>query len=438
VWSGRFINKRKDGTLYRQDATISPVRDELGQIVSFVSVGRDVTREIELEEQLRQSQKMEAIGQLAGGIAHDFNNLLTAILGNSEMLLGATDKNDERRADLEEIRAAGTRAAALTRQLLAFSRRQVMEPAILDLNEVVVNVTKMIQRLIGEHVELALDLAPDLGQVNADPGQLEQVVLNLAVNARDAMPAGGKLLIETSHAELDEEYVRAHAPLQPGHYVMLAITDSGQGMDEETRSRIFEPFFTTKESGKGTGLGLSTVYGIIKQSNGHVWVYSEPGQGTTFKVYLPRVQMPQGEATVREHDQREGQLATQNGNETALLVEDDDSVRAVVRRTLESNGYDVIEAHSAAEAARLAQHHSGPIDFLITDLIMPETSGQDLAQTICALRPGVKVLYMSGYSDKAVLQQGMLSSDMDFLAKPFTQEMLLAKVRQVLDSPSHK
>ena len=438
VWSGHFINRRKDGNLYRQEATISPVRDESGSIVNYVSVGRDVTRETELEEQLRQSQKMEAIGQLAGGVAHDFNNLLTAIMGNSEMLLAGMAEDDERRADLDEIRQAGMRAASLTRQLLAFSRRQVMEPRVLDLNEVVANVTKMIQRLIGEHVELVMDLTSDLGEINADPGQLEQVVLNLAVNARDAMPEGGRLLIETANAELDEGYIGSHAPVEAGPYVMLAITDTGAGMDELTRSRIFEPFFTTKESGKGTGLGLSTVYGIIKQSNGYVWVYSEPGRGTTFKIYLPRVEIA-GDRIVRAATAGpESRLRAGNGTETALLVEDDDGVRVVVRKTLESGGYCVVEAGSAAEAARLAQDYNGPIDFLITDLIMPETSGRDLAQTVAALRPGVRVLYMSGYSDSAVLRQGMLSPDMEFIAKPFTQEMLLDKVRRILDAPESK
>ncbi len=343
------------------------------------------------------------------------------------MLISGTDEDDERRADLEEVRQAGLRAAALTRQLLAFSRRQVMEPAVLDLNEVVVNVTKMIKRLIGEHVELVMDLASDLGQVNADPGQIEQVVLNLAVNARDAMTDGGKLLIETANTDLDKQYMGTHAPVEPGAYVMLAVSDTGDGMDEETRMRIFEPFFTTKESGKGTGLGLSTVYGIIKQSNGYIWVYSEPGQGTTLKVYLPRVEvsaiLPRPLGVV---------------SETALLVEDDDGVRAVVRKTLESNGYHVVEAGSAAEAARVAQYYEGPIDFLITDLIMPETSGRDLAQTVTALRPGIRVLYMSGYSDNAVLRHGMLSPDMEFIAKPFTQELLLEKVRRVLDTPIPK
>ncbi len=444
VWSGHFINKRKDGTLYRQEATISPVRDESGALTNLVSVGRDVTREVELEEQLRQSQKMEAIGQLAGGIAHDFNNLLTAILGNSEMLLANMDEADERRPDLDEIRQAGMRAAALTRQLLAFSRRQLMEPAVLDLNEIVVNVTKMIERLIGEHVELALDLAPELGQVNADPGQIEQVIINLAVNGRDAMPGGGKLLIETMNAELDEAYVGGHAPAQPGRYVALAISDTGEGMDELTRSRIFEPFFTTKESGKGTGLGLSTVYGIVKQSNGYIWVYSEPGQGTTFKVYLPRVELAAdvSETAAATGSGSEGDslaaASSSNGNETALVVEDDEGVRAVVRKTLEANGYFVVEARSAAEATRLAQNHKGPIDFLITDLIMPETSGRDLAQTIGALRPDVKVLYMSGYSDNVVLRHGMLSPDMEFIAKPFTQQKLLEKVREVLDTTKPK
>jgi PAS domain S-box-containing protein len=436
VWTGHFINRRKDGTLYRQNATISPVRDVSGEIISYVCAARDVTRERELEDQLRQSQKMEAIGQLAGGIAHDFNNLLTAIMGNSELLLHGMDINDPRREDLEEIRKAGTRAAALTRQLLAFSRRQVLEPMPLNLNEVVGSVSKMIERLIGENVELVTTLEPFLGQVNADPGQIEQVVLNLAVNARDAMPVGGKLLVETANAELDNEYVSIHAPVEPGQYVMLAVSDTGAGMDEETKSRIFEPFFTTKEAGKGTGLGLSTVYGIVKQSNGYIWVYSEPGKGTSFKVYLPQAEELEMPVVAEDRAPQEASARAVMGNETALLVEDDESVRAVVRRTLEGSGYTVLEAHGAGEAVRLAEQYVGPIHFLITDLIMPETSGRDLAQTVAALRTGIKVLYMSGYSDNAVLRHGMLSPDMDFIAKPFTQEKLLEKVRQILAAPT--
>ncbi|NIN70619.1 MAG: response regulator [Gemmatimonadetes bacterium] len=432
VWTGHFINRKKDGTLYRQDATISPVRDASGAIVNYVSVARDVTRERELEEQLQQSQKMEAIGQLAGGIAHDFNNLLTAILGNSELLLNRVAADDPRRMDLEEIRQAGMRAAGLTRQLLAFSRRQVLEPVVLDLNEVVASVSTMIVRLIGEHVELATKLSQDLGLVNADPGQIEQVILNLAVNARDAMPQGGRMLIETSNADLDAEYVSSHAPVESGAYVMLAVSDTGAGMDEATTSRIFEPFFTTKEAGKGTGLGLSTVYGIVKQSNGYIWVYSEPGHGTTFKIYLPRVQVPEDQQADADAADRDRRSSIRGWHETALLVEDDTSVRAVVRRTLVSNGYNVVEAGNAGDAVRLAEEYGGVIDFLITDLIMPETSGRDLAQTISALRPGIKVLYMSGYSDNTVLHHGMVSSDMEFIAKPFTQEKLLEKIRQVL------
>jgi nitrogen-specific signal transduction histidine kinase/ActR/RegA family two-component response regulator len=390
-----------------------------------------VTRERELEEQLRQSQKMEAVGQLAGGIAHDFNNLLTAIMGNSELLLAKIDEDDPRRADIEEIRHAGARAARLTRQLLAFSRRQVMEPAILDLNSVVENVSKMIQRLIGEQIELLTNLDGDLGQVVTDPGQIEQVILNLAVNARDAMPEGGKLLIETANADFDVEYLNRHARVEPGLYVMVAVSDTGRGMDEETRSRIFEPFFTTKESGKGTGLGLSTVYGIVKQSNGYIWVYSEPGRGTTFKIYLPRAERAElvesPEIAAVEHVPR--------GGETALLVEDDDGVRAVVRRTLQSGGYVVLEARNAGQAVRLAREYDGPIDFLVTDLIMPDMSGRELAKRVAAYRPLVRVLYMSGYSDNAVLGQGMLTPEMEFLAKPFSQDSLLQKVRRILETP---
>jgi PAS domain S-box-containing protein len=436
VWSGHLINRRKDGTLYRQEATISPVRDASGAIVSYVCAARDVTRERELEDQLRQSQKMEAVGQLAGGVAHDFNNLLTAIMGNSELLLARMDDDDPRRADLDEIRKAGARAASLTRQLLAFSRRQVLEPVFLDLNSVVESVAKMIERVIGEHVELVTVLDPDLGQVHADPGQIEHVIINLAVNARDAMPEGGRLLIETTNADLDEEYVSAHTPVQPGPYVMLAISDTGSGMDEATRARVFEPFFTTKESGKGTGLGLSTVYGIVKQSNGYIWVYSEAGQGTTFKIYLPRVEDVEAVVRPKTRGAAERRGLERDGKETVLVVEDDDAVRGVVRRALEGCGYTVVAARDAAEATRLAGEYAGPIDFLITDLIMPETSGRDLARRVAELRPEVRVLYMSGYSDNVVLRQGMLSPGMQFLAKPFTQESLLDKVREILDAPA--
>ena len=432
VWTGSFINRRRDGSLYTQEATISPVRDSGGEIVNYVCAGRDVTRERDLEEQLRQSQKMEAVGQLAGGIAHDFNNLLTAIMGNSELLLGNMERDDTRRADVEEIRHAGARATALTRQLLAFSRRQVLEPAILDLNSVVENVSKMLQRLIGEQIELITTLEPDLGQVNADPGQIEQVVLNLALNARDAMPDGGTLLIETANSELDEEYGGTDVRVAPGPYVMIAVSDSGQGMDELTRSRIFEPFFTTKESGKGTGLGLSTVYGIVKQSNGYIWVYSEPSQGTTFKIYLPRSE--EAEAASQPHPAQAVERV-HGGGETALLVEDDDGVRAVVRRTLESGGYVVLEARTVEDALRLAEKHPGVIDFLITDLVMPELSGRELAALVARRRPSIRVLFMSGYSDSAVLGRGMLTADMEFLAKPFTQDRLLDKVRRVLEAP---
>jgi two-component system cell cycle sensor histidine kinase/response regulator CckA len=435
VWQGHLINRRKDGTLYRQDATISPVRDASGAIVSYVCAARDVTRERELEEQLRQSQKMEAVGQLAGGVAHDFNNLLTAIMGNSELLLARMEKDDPRRIDLEEIRKAGARAASLTRQLLAFSRRQVMEPVMLDLNSVVESVAKMIERLIGEQVELTTSLDRELGQVHIDPGQIEHVIINLAVNARDAMPEGGRLLIETANAELDEAYVSSHAPVQAGSYVMLAISDTGVGMDEATCARVFEPFFTTKESGKGTGLGLSTVYGIIKQSDGYIWVYSEPGQGTTFKIYLPRVEELEPVERPRARRAADRAPLERNGKETGLVVEDDDAVRTVVRRTLEGSGYTVVEARDVGEATQLASEYEGPIDFLITDLIMPEMSGRDLARQVAQLRPDVRVLFMSGYSDHTVLRQGMLSPDMQFLAKPFTRESLLDKVREILDAP---
>jgi two-component system cell cycle sensor histidine kinase/response regulator CckA len=310
-----------------------------------------------------------------------------------------------------------------------------MEPVMLDLNSVVESVAKMIERLIGEQVELTTSLDPELGQVHIDPGQIEHVIINLAVNARDAMPDGGRLLIETANAELDEAYVSSHTPVQAGSYVMLAISDTGVGMDEATCARVFEPFFTTKESGKGTGLGLSTVYGIIKQSNGYIWVYSEPGQGTTFKIYLPRVEELEPVERPRARRAADRAPLERNGKETGLVVEDDDAVRTVVRRTLEGSGYTVVEARDVGEATQLASEYEGPIDFLITDLIMPEMSGRDLARRVAELRPDVRVLYMSGYSDHTVLRQGMLSPDMEFLAKPFTRESLLDKVREILDAP---
>jgi len=393
-----------------------------------LAVMKDVTERRSLEEQLRLSQKMEAVGQLAGGVAHDFNNLLTVILGYGILLLKDLGPEDPRRAPLEGIKQAADRAAALTQQLLAFSRRQVLAPRLLDLNAVVADMDKMLRRLIGEHIELSTVLAPDLGLVKADPGQIEQVIMNLVVNARDAMSSGGKLTIETADVELEEASGRRHTVGTPGPYVMLAVSDTGHGMDEETRARVFEPFFTTKEKGKGTGLGLAVVYGIVKQSGGSVWVYSEPGLGTTFKAYLPKV-----EATFEKPEAITTNKRARRGTETILLVEDEAAVRLLLRDILESNGYIVLEASRAAEALEASERHGGPIQLLLTDVVMPDISGRKLADRLKTLRPEAKVLYMSGYTDTAIVQHGLLEPGVAFLQKPFTPEALSRRVREVLD-----
>jgi two-component system cell cycle sensor histidine kinase/response regulator CckA len=383
----------------------------------------------QMQEQLRLSQKMEAVGQLAGGIAHDFNNMLTAILGYADLLTNEVGKGSPLLESIGEIRKAGERAASLTRQLLAFSRRQVLEPKVLDLNALVENLENMLRRLIGEDVELVTVLDPGIGRVRADAGQLEQVIVNLAVNARDAMPKGGTLTIETKDVELDEAYAREHISVRPGRYVMLAVSDIGLGMSVETKSHMFEPFFTTKGKGKGTGLGLATVYGIVKQSGGYVWVYSELDLGTSFKIYLPRVE----EAAEAEGARRLAEHAT-GGSETVLLVEDEQSVRTLVRRILESYGYTVIEASGAAQALEAARRWEGPIHLILTDVVMPEMGGSELAPRVAELRPDVRVIFMSGYTDDAILRQGLIAEGGHFLQKPFTPEVLARKVREVLNS----
>jgi PAS domain S-box-containing protein len=426
TWRGEYQNRRKTGDLYWASTTIAPVKDEDGTITNFVAIQEDVTETRSLEAQLRQAQKMEAVGRLAGGVAHDFNNLLTVITSYSQLLLEDMAAADPRRADLEEIRRAAVGAAELTRQLLAFSRQQVLEPRVLNLNDVLSAAGKMLQRLIGEDVALQLTLAPDLGNVKADPGQIEQVIMNLAVNARDAMPDGGKLTIETSNIDLDASYAAQHAVVPPGSYILVAVTDTGSGMDEPTKARLFEPFFTTKEIGRGTGLGLATVYGIVKQSNGYIWVYSELGHGTSFKVYLPRV----SEAAAAAAETRP--LLLNGGTETILLAEDASGVRAVAQEILTRLGYTVLVANDGHAALKLARASTDAIHLLVTDVIMPEMSGRQLADRLKEQRPGLKVLFVSGYTDDAIVRHGMLEPGIAFLQKPFTPQTLARKVREVL------
>ena len=380
-----------------------------------------------LEAHLHQTSKMEAVGRLAGGVAHDFNNLLTIINGYSEILIEELVTDAKAIDYLKEIRNAGGRAASLTRQLLAFSRRQVLTPQVLDLNAVVSNLEKMLRRLIGEDIKLHTFLNPSLGRVKADPGQIEQVIMNLAVNARDAMPKGGNLAIETSNVELDEEYARNHPTVKPGPHVVLVVSDTGVGMTPETQARIFEPFFTTKEQGKGTGLGLATVYGIVKQSGGSVWVYSELGKGTTFKIHFP---VASDSSAVKEPPKLETDLAS--GTETVLVVEDEDGVRSLVRLALVSGGYKVLETPDPESALAICASYDGPIHLLLTDVVMPQMSGPEVASKVAARRPGIRVLYMSGYTDDAVVHHGVLSQEMPFIQKPFSPAALRKKIREVL------
>jgi two-component system, cell cycle sensor histidine kinase and response regulator CckA len=415
----------KDGSERWLDFTASRIQFE-GR-TAILSTAVDTTERRTLEEQLRQALKMEAVGRLAGGVAHDFNNLLTVIKGHSELLLDTLDRRDPMRAEVEEVQKAAERAAALTRQLLAFSRQQVLAPQVLDLNVVVANVDRLLRRLLGEDIELHAVLESSLARVKADPGQIEQVILNLAVNARDAMPRGGKLTVETANAVLDETYARERVEVKPGAYVMLAVSDTGTGMDPETCSHIFEPFFTTKDPTKGTGLGLSTVYGIVKQSEGHISVYSEPGIGTTFKIYLP-----QADATEESLPAQPAAAASDTGSETILLVEDEDGVRGLVRQVLKRKGYSVLEARDGGEALLTCEHFHEPIHLLLTDVVLAHMSGRELAERLSALRPEMKVLYMSGYTDDAIVQHGVLSQETAFLQKPFTTDALARKVREVL------
>jgi CheY-like chemotaxis protein len=371
---------------------------------------------------------MEAIGRLAGGVAHDFNNLLGVIIGYGELLKKRLPPVPQLRKYTEDILQAGQRAAGLTRQLLAFSRKQVLEPKIVDLNQVIPDIAKMIRRLIGEDIEMVVNLAPDLGQILADPGQLEQVIMNLAVNARDAMPDGGRFILETSNVELDATYARTHRHVVPGRYVLLAVTDTGCGMDAATCAHAFEPFFTTKPAGKGTGLGLATVYGIVKQSGGDIWLYSEPGRGTVFKIYLPRIDAP------ADREEPEPPRAPLPGTETILLVEDDEALRLMTQDILQSNGYKVLSAAHPEDALNLSRAHPGSIDVLVSDVIMPGMNGNVLADRLVAERPGVKVLLVSGYTDDAISSQALVDAGRLLLLKPFTEELLTRKVREAIEA----
>jgi PAS domain S-box-containing protein len=429
TWHGELVNRRKDGSLYNEQMNIAPVRGEGGEVTHFIATKQDITARKELEQRFVQAQKMEAVGRLAGGVAHDFNNLLTVINGYAQILTQRSPAKDPRRGLFEEIQMAGERAASLTRQLLAFSRRQVMEPKVLDLSSVLANTEKMLRRLIGEDIELATKLQPGLGRVKVDPGQIEQVIMNLAVNARDAMPQGGKFIIETANVEVDEDYARSHKPMTPGKYVVVSVRDTGCGMDLATQAHIFEPFFTTKAKGKGTGLGLATVYGIVKQSGGFIWVYSEPGQGAAFKIYFPCVEeaAPAAQPAKARRPSKQTKV-----KETILVVEDEIGVRSLVCETLKSKGYKTLAAEGAAEALRIAKQHTKPIHLLLTDVVMPLTGGKELATRLATLHPESKVLCMSGYTDDAVVRHGILDGSTPLLQKPFLPNTLLLKVREVL------
>jgi two-component system, cell cycle sensor histidine kinase and response regulator CckA len=403
------------------------VRHSDGTPLRLLGIGTDISERKSLEAQFRQAQKMEAVGLLAGGVAHDFNNLLTAILGYSTFVIDSFGPQDRRRADMEEVLKAGQRAAVLTRQLLAFSRKQVLQPTSVDLNTLVLGIRQMLGRLIGEHVDLVPILAPDLGTVRADPGQLEQVLMNLVLNARDAMPSGGRLAVETANVELDQSFMQ-DVTIHPGSYVLLAVSDNGVGMNEATKQRLFEPFFTTKEQGKGTGLGLATVYGIVKQTGGYIWVYSEPGKGATFKIYLPRAT---GDPKVAHNVAVDEELPA--GTETVLVVEDEEAVRLLTRRILERAGYRVFDASNAGQAEALFERQATLFDLLVTDVIMPGASGPRLFERLAQLRPDLKVLYVSGYTGDTIEHQGELAHGVEFLRKPFTADALTRRVRDVLD-----
>ncbi|WP_187426698.1 PAS domain S-box protein [Geothermobacter ehrlichii] len=428
TWQGRIVDKRKDGTLFTVDATISPVKDRSGQIVSYVAVKRDITEYLQVATQLQQAQKMESVGRLAGGVAHDFNNMLSVILGCAEIAMGRVDPTRPLFPILLEIRKAAERSADITRQLLGFARRQMVEPKVLDLNKTVEGTLKILRRLIGENIDLVWLPDSGVGQVKMDPAQINQILANLCVNAQDAIADTGKITIETRNVTFDNDYCARHTGSIPGKYVLLAVSDNGCGMDKETLANIFEPFFTTKETGQGTGLGLATVYGIVKQNNGFINVYSEPGHGTTFKIYLPRYQ---GEARLPRQDGHG--VTAPCGQETILLVEDEPAILDATKTMLEQQGYTVLPASSPGEALRLAEAHSGEIHLLMTDVIMPEMNGRDLARNLTALYPNLKSLFMSGYTANVIAHHGVLNENVNFIPKPFGMQALCVKVREVLD-----
>ena len=416
---------RRDGSEFPVEVSLSYVETADGVFaIAFVT---DITQRKQLEEQLVHAQKMEAVGRLAGGVAHDFNNMLTVISGYNRMILDEASTPDLLRGYAQETLKAADRAAALTGQLLAFSRRQVVRPRVMSVNTVMVNIEKMLRRLIGEDLELVLALDPEAGNIKADPSQIEQAVANLAINSRDAMPGGGRITIETGNVYLDDTYARTHLGVEPGEFVMVALSDTGHGMDAETKRRIFEPFFTTKEQGKGTGLGLATVYGMVKQAGGDIWVYSEPGQGTTFKLYFPRIAAPVAEAPGGEA--LESKAA---GADTILVVEDDEAVRGLTVKILRQLGYTVLTAGGGEEAIALSRKHSGEIALLLTDVVMPGMSGRQLADVLSKARPKMRVVYLSGYTENTIVHHGVLDRGVDFLPKPYSRDVLARKLREVL------
>ena len=430
IFHGVVMNRKKNGETFILEKSITPLRNRQGAITHFISTGRDITSQRQLEQQLQQAQKMDAIGKLAGGVAHDFNNLLMIISANAELTLDALSQQDSSRGRIVEIMNASRRAADLTRQLLAFSRQQVQSLRLLDLNAVVAELSRMLPRLIGEDIQFAFIPGDDLGVVKADPVQIEQIVMNLATNARDAMPQGGRFTIETSKFHVDDTNLMRHSIMPPGEYVLMIVSDSGVGIPRKEMRHIFEPFFTTKEAGKGTGLGLATVYGIVKQSQGFIWVYSEPGLGTTFKIYLPRITKAGQSAVVSPTKE-----TPRRGSETVLLVEDEAPLRELTREFLTRSGYTVIEAGDGEDGLRASRDYPGRIDLMITDVVMPKMSGPVLAASLAAERPAMKVLFVSGYAENTVLRHGSIDVTARFLAKPFDLTSLARKVRQVLEEP---